>query len=59
MQALEDKYGRCVEGKAGIEEYSDREPLSLNKKDAFKCVLLQACSDRPLIQNPLPHITSL
>lgn len=21
--------------KAGIEEYSDREPLSLNKKDAF------------------------
>ena len=43
-------------GKSENRRINDNEHLSLNKRNDFKCALLQASSDRSLIQNPLPRV---
>lgn len=42
-----------MKGKSKKGRINDREHLSLNKKNDFKCALLPTSSDRSLIQNPL------
>jgi hypothetical protein len=42
-----------VKGKSKNGRINDKEHLSLNKGNDFKCALLQTSSDRSLIQNPL------
>lgn len=43
-----------MKGKSENGRLNDSEHLSLNKRNDFKCALLQAGSDRSLIQNPSP-----
>lgn len=45
-----------MKGKSENGRINDSEHLSLNKRNDFKCALLQASSDRSLIQNPSPNI---
>lgn len=44
-----------MKGKSENGRLNDSERLSLNKRNDFKCALLQAGSDRSLIQNPSPQ----